>query len=124
VPLSSAQRAQIKAAIGVAFNERDFGADSKSAERAMDAIAGYPKEEAEVVASLVRLTAIDGKLDAIYSRLKAQQVGSIVLRGRQEIDDLHRLGREQVRRIAAKLGVRIHRRAAYRAPADCDCYEC
>jgi hypothetical protein len=80
--------------------------DGNRVEAAMTAIATVPDSEALVVGHLVRLTALDARIEGAYDRLRASVVGPITLNS-AEIGQLKSEARRICHVIAAILGVTV-----------------
>lgn len=101
--LTTAQRSEIRDLLG--WPARFHDNDSRL-ERAFDAIAELPEDEAIVIELLEKAQDIEVRITDALGRIKASAVGSITLNA-AEISQLRAEGRRAVNRIAAILYVPV-----------------
>lgn len=99
--LTDSQKADVRYYAGwsARFHQTDSGL-----EHAMLALASDAAHEAQVVALITEMKAIDQELTAARGRYKADSVGSIEL-NRSEPQQIRRDGKIKVRRMCSILGI-------------------
>lgn len=102
--LSDTNRADIRYYLGFTYRFQDT---YSILEGSMSGLDSDPEAEVQVLADIVRLKAIDVRIEASYDRLKALKVCDITVAGRVEICALKSEGRRIVGRIASTLGVPV-----------------
>lgn len=101
---TEAQRVKIRSVLG--WSARFHQNDSRL-EQAMNAVDTLPDTQTECEDRLASIADIATKLTDAHNRLKAMQVGSIVLPGKNEVAMLRSEGRRHVGSLAATLGVEV-----------------
>ena len=101
---TESQRVEIRRYLG---HQALFRQTDSKLERSMNAVDTYAETETSVEARLAELAAIETKVTACYSRLKALKVGAIELPGRGELLGLLSEGRRITRELAVVFGVDV-----------------
>lgn len=100
--LTAQNKADIRYYLG--YSARYFFTDT-ILESAMRSIESDPEAEAQVLADVARLQALDTRIEGVYDRLKALRVCDIYVAGKKEMCALKSEGRRIVGRIASTIGV-------------------
>lgn len=107
--LTGSERAKVREYLG--WGTRFFQIDT-ALETAMDAVEGFPNDEAQIRVSLTELADIDTRLAGARDRLQASAVGSITLNP-AEVMQLRMEGARYCQSIAHILRVDVLRGGKY-----------